>query len=308
MLIIYYVFNTICSELGIVDENDDKFKLISTDSLSSISLESGMKETKSSNPDLSKKSNTGSQNNLNKLGEISRCHPKIFEEIHPTLINNSIKLKDSNVNESKINTENEEEIKEKSKIIPEYLLINSNEQSGSSNSLSPSNKQKSGSNEKINEKKSHKKKKNKALIRSIKSAHILFVEALIFYPLLLLFLISSIIIYKLKESNYNKLISNTEEKDVEIEIDRYLEQNQNDEWAYKCELMEQDIFYHLIELVLLFVVLLRGKKIMKFTCIFKCTKYITYSSIIAFALGPIINVIFNISIYYNNNKPFLLFI
>ncbi|OUM68061.1 hypothetical protein PIROE2DRAFT_4345, partial [Piromyces sp. E2] len=245
--------------IGILNENDAKFKFVS---VKSIPTNSEIKESKSDINELEKSLVTGSQNNLkrsksniNELAKslVSLSHSSnalhelvkgntLLGEKHFLNINNSLVLNEAF--ETKINKEKEKNNSE---------TLSNSELSESKKSLLSNTKK----NNNID-----KKRRKRAIIK----------------------------MFKFKEINYNKHINGMNEKNnSDIDINKYLEQNENDQWTYKCELRKYDIVFYVIELALLTIILLRGKQIMKYICIYKCTKYITYSSIIALALGPPIN-------------------
>ncbi|OUM57726.1 hypothetical protein PIROE2DRAFT_17195, partial [Piromyces sp. E2] len=66
-------------------------------------------------------------------------------------------------------------------------------------------------------------------------------------------------------------------------------QNSNGLWAYSCNLESTDLVFNVIDFFILLVVSIRGKNIINYKLIFKCTQNITYSSVITIILGPLAN-------------------
>ncbi|OUM59806.1 hypothetical protein PIROE2DRAFT_14574 [Piromyces sp. E2] len=116
------------------------------------------------------------------------------------------------------------------------------------------------------------------LKKAIKKAQSTFIEVHIIYPIYILItlLVSILIIDGEKER---------ESKNLNIV------QSKNGEWMYKCNSTNIEILYSFLEFFILLIILKNGITILKYECVFKCTKYITYSSIIGIALGPLINII-----------------
>jgi len=124
----------------------------------------------------------------------------------------------------------------------------------------------------------NKTKNYKNLKKSIKKAQSTFIEVHVIYPIYILItlLVSILIIINEKRTN--------------IKGENII-QSRNGEWMYKCNNNNIDIIYHFLEFIVLLITLKKGLKILKYECVYKCTKFITYSSIIGIALGPLVNVI-----------------
>ncbi|OUM70113.1 hypothetical protein PIROE2DRAFT_1794, partial [Piromyces sp. E2] len=133
------------------------------------------------------------------------------------------------------------------------------------------------SNAELPNKNKGKRKKNKHVIKCIRNAHSIFIEVLFVYPLYVISLTIVTLWYKIKDNNNS------------IDDDHFI-QSDNGQWFYQCDLVDNDIIYYLLELILLIFILIKGIKILNYECVFKCTKYIIYSVIVDIALGPIVNV------------------
>eukprot|EP00833_Pecoramyces_ruminatium_P018420 jgi/Orpsp1_1/1192452/evm.model.d7180000093395.1 len=60
-------------------------------------------------------------------------------------------------------------------------------------------------------------------------------------------------------------------------------------WRYQCPLEHADLVANLIELLLLLFLIIKVIKIWVYIFVFKCVKYIGYSSIIWISIGPLAN-------------------
>ncbi|ORX56025.1 hypothetical protein BCR36DRAFT_346553, partial [Piromyces finnis] len=194
MLVIYYIFNSIGVELGILNEKDEKFKFLSTDTLSD-----SIRGSKTNLNEYSKSSGNQFSIFSSKTNLAFKSNPLLYEEIHPTITNNL----DNNNTDSIINKKYETEIKEKVKSEKRSIDDLNSEYSSSSLILNIS-KSNGNINEKYTEKTSNQKNKNKALIKSVKNAHVMFLEILIFYPIFFIVIIITIGIYKLKDVSYTE--------------------------------------------------------------------------------------------------------
>jgi len=70
-------------------------------------------------------------------------------------------------------------------------------------------------------------------------------------------------------------------------------------WLYKCNMENLDLILNLFDLIILIIIILKGKDVFFCDCFFSILKYIIYSSLICIAIGPIINVSININISFN---------
>lgn len=116
------------------------------------------------------------------------------------------------------------------------------------------------------------------VIRCIKQVHSLFIEVSFIYPICVAFIIL-FIIYIYFRFNKNKYDFKTIKDD-------------NGYWVYKCDLEKVDFFLNWLHLIVMIILLINGKKLFKYQCIFKCTRYITYSLYVSIATGPLVNVIY----------------
>jgi len=126
---------------------------------------------------------------------------------------------------------------------------------------------------------SKKQDTNSSIISCIRQVHSLLIEIYIVYVVYFIS-IFIIFIYHLLNQNNNK--SN----------DYYIVKNNNGDWIYKCNLEEMNFFINCFHLIVMILLLINGRKLLKYQGVFKCTKYIIYSLYIGIAFGPIVNVIF----------------
>ena len=121
--------------------------------------------------------------------------------------------------------------------------------------------------------------------KHIVNAHLLYINFFIIYPIIVVMTAVLLSVYKyiIKE---NEIISKT--------------QSENGEWFYKCNIDTPNLIYNSIELVIIMIILLKGKCVLLMDCVFEVTKYITYSSILAIVFGPLIPV-------RKNTKNFILY-
>jgi len=108
--------------------------------------------------------------------------------------------------------------------------------------------------------------------RHILNAHMINYHFIILYPLIIIITLSLLIIHK--------FIVKTDD----------IIQSENGKWFYKCNLEKPNLIYNILEVLIIVVILLKGKYVLSMNCVFEVTKYITYSSIIAIVLGPLIPV------------------
>ncbi|KAG4085267.1 hypothetical protein H8356DRAFT_1298496 [Neocallimastix lanati (nom. inval.)] len=117
---------------------------------------------------------------------------------------------------------------------------------------------------------------NSNIMSYIEQIHSSIIKILIIYPFYVILIFFLILIIKLKYNNSNKELS--------------VIQSNNGNWIYKCDLENVDFFFNCIDFLFLIIMLINGKKILKYQYIFKCTKYIIYSLYIGVAFGPLINI------------------
>ncbi|ORX57678.1 hypothetical protein BCR36DRAFT_459391 [Piromyces finnis] len=133
-----------------------------------------------------------------------------------------------------------------------------------------------------------KNKNYKAIKKSIKRAHSIFIDICIIYPIFILItLLVSVLI----------IVDERKREDLKINTI----QNKNGEWTYKCNINNINIIYHFLEMSILLVILCKGVIIFKYECIFRCTRSITYSSLTSVILGPAINIF---SILFLDNQQY----
>jgi len=106
--------------------------------------------------------------------------------------------------------------------------------------------------------------------KSISYIHILNVELILLYIIFLAIIIISI-------------ITNRNDKIIDI-------QDYEGKWRYECPLAKLNSSIDLVEFIYIIVVLTRAIKIWNYVYIFKCTRFIAYSSIIWIIMGPFANV------------------
>jgi len=127
---------------------------------------------------------------------------------------------------------------------------------------------------------------NDILMKAEKHANSSTIEALLVYLIYIFVIFFILILYKWKDRKDEKKYNENE--------DNYLEhnliQNTNGEWSYKCDLENVNIFFDIIGLIMLVIILIKGKQMNHYECIFSCIKYITYSCFVGIVLGPIVNV------------------
>ncbi|KAL6599435.1 hypothetical protein U3516DRAFT_494694, partial [Neocallimastix sp. 'constans'] len=129
---------------------------------------------------------------------------------------------------------------------------------------------------------------NSSIISCIRQVHSLLIEIYIVYVVYFIS-IFIIFIYHLLNQNNNK--SN----------DYYIVKNNNGDWIYKCNLEEMNFFINCFHLIVMILLLINGRKLLKYQGVFKCTKYIIYSLYIGIAFGPIVNIT---SFLFLNNQRY----
>ncbi|KAG4088500.1 hypothetical protein H8356DRAFT_1280889 [Neocallimastix lanati (nom. inval.)] len=121
----------------------------------------------------------------------------------------------------------------------------------------------------------------KKINKRILLLHSLALEFCIIYIALWVFLIITTFILKNKETKYK--------------------QEYNYNWRYECPLRTLSLGMTAIESVLILYLVLSTRKIWKYTYIFKCTRYISYACMIWTTLGPLIDLISNLTIQNKSN-------
>ena len=257
-LIIFYIYIALGYELGTVNINNEKYRMVSSFSLDSLSSISSDAST-----DLIRAESTSTVRQENRLyrKNISRS---MDDKLNSNENNNSEKRKFCfQITKLKFI----EKLFGSSQSIENNIsLLKGNENS----SLQPKKSSIAFDEE---SKRKYIEKQRKILKRNIKKAHNLFLEFSIAFPLIIVFTI----LLTIYNSNDN--------------MNHYF-QNDNGNWYYKCDFETPDIIYDSIELLFLILIIIKGKTILSYECIFKCTKYISYSSIIGIVLGPLVNVKF----------------
>ncbi|OUM59930.1 hypothetical protein PIROE2DRAFT_63457 [Piromyces sp. E2] len=130
-------------------------------------------------------------------------------------------------------------------------------------------------------------KRKDSFKRNIRNVHKIFTEAIVIYPFFVIFTLFISILYKYLEN-----------KDTESDI---IIQSDNGEWYYKCNLETFDIIYSSLELFILIIIMIKGRTVLLYEGVFKCTKYIVYSSSVGIVFGPLANMI---SYSFLNNQKY----
>lgn len=116
---------------------------------------------------------------------------------------------------------------------------------------------------------------NDEVINKVGSARSLFTRILFLYFIYILSIIAFIFItFNKSGKNLIKLVN-----------------EENGKFIHQCELEDFDFVYYSLDLFIYVIILIKGKKILSYNCIFKSIKYITYISFIGIAFGPTTNVI-----------------
>ena len=253
-LITLYIYIVLGYELGTINTNNEKYRMVSSFSIDSLSF-------------------VNSDNSIDLIRSESNGTVRLDNRLMKKNINYSMddKLNSNDINISKKRKFCFKTIKLKIKEVfssPKTIENNNGLLKGNENSLLKHKKPSI-----VLDERQYIKNQKKILKRNIKNAHNLFLEISIAFPI--------VIVFTILLSTFN----NNDDKN-------YYFQNDNGEWYYKCDLETPDIIYDSIELLLYIIIILKGKTVLSYECIFKCTKYITYSSIIGIVLGPLVNVIF----------------
>ncbi|OUM60243.1 hypothetical protein PIROE2DRAFT_14061, partial [Piromyces sp. E2] len=118
---------------------------------------------------------------------------------------------------------------------------------------------------------------NEDVLKKIRKIQSVFVEEIVFYSVILIIFI---IIIFFKGNNDNSVLDLKNENNL---------QNKNGEWSYECSLENIDVLFNLMEFIILLLILIKGNQLLNFENVFRCTRYITYSSIVGIITGPTIN-------------------
>ncbi|ORX37496.1 hypothetical protein BCR36DRAFT_26858 [Piromyces finnis] len=116
---------------------------------------------------------------------------------------------------------------------------------------------------------------NENVIKKIKKIKILFFEMIFIYIVYFILLFSSSLV-----GRHNNLME--------------IQDSHSKLWFYKCINESNSIIYNAIEIVILFIILLKGNSLLSFNGIFKSSIYTTYSAWVGLIFGPIINVTMNL--------------
>ncbi|OUM63123.1 hypothetical protein PIROE2DRAFT_10436 [Piromyces sp. E2] len=274
-LVIFYIYISLGHELGIfgyLTDNDKKIYLVNSLSINSFeSIDSNISEIY----DIYLTINNSSSCSINSL------HSKENSEVNISKMDNELSssknmvLKNNNVNENVLNKARKS--LEKLNNTEEKVRTNLNDTFRNKNKEFIEKKRMSLNyiaNKTFNKNDKGKINKNKKMIhKNIKKAHSLFIEIIIIYPLFILLTIILAVAYF--------HVDNNEEKSII--------QSKNGQWFYTCSLEKPDLAYNALELMILVIILIKGKYVIMCNCIFKCTLYIIYSSIIVIVLGPVAN-------------------
>ncbi|OUM58168.1 hypothetical protein PIROE2DRAFT_16647 [Piromyces sp. E2] len=276
VLIIFYIYITLGHELGItgyLTDNDKKIYLVNSLSVDSFeSIDSNISDiynilslnNSASSSINSLHSRENSEVNISKM----KTDNELFSAKNTILKNNENVLNKQSKSLDKLNNIEERNGTNNINIYDNFR--NKNKEYIEKRRMSLSYM----INKALNKNDKGKMNKNKQNIhKNIKKAHSLFLEMVILYPLFILF---TIIL-----ANAYFYVDNNEEKTII--------QSKNGQWFYKCSLEKPDIAYNALEIMILVIILIKGKYVIMCNCVFKCTFYIYYSSIIAIALGPLIN-------------------
>ncbi|ORX82804.1 hypothetical protein BCR32DRAFT_292364 [Anaeromyces robustus] len=351
IIIILYIYVISGSKLGIKNRSDNKYKLVSSDSLSNEiknsnnipnniydenSNESLIKKNdqpkacsdeeinqrielkllninlaySNSMNDINKYTNKKNLNNIylseksskknlnNKRNNLNRNNNKNINDSYNKLLTNMNKSMNMNTN---INTSMNESINDYTNNINNSNNNNNNDTNSNNNyyNNNKNNKNKNKNNKKPNfiskmlsntstrsldSNTSNPSNPSKRVIKNIKQIHTLVFEALIVFPILLFFLIMFMLHAYFKEYKYKN-------HNEDLYLKKYIFQNKDGNWSYKCELENINFVCDLINLTVYTVIIIYGRKVLNYECVFKCTKCITYSSFIGIFLCPLVNIL-----------------
>ncbi|ORX77658.1 hypothetical protein BCR32DRAFT_270514 [Anaeromyces robustus] len=285
VLIILYIYNELGHELGIKSVKDDKFTML----LSSVKSGDNSNITDNQLPSMS-----SSLKDVNQIKKTSSTDLDKFPS------NNNLKHKEGiNGSSERYYQSNDSLLASKKSFFSVNnikKLVHENSRIGNFLNRSEDSIDYKSSNLSLRD------IKNIILKKDIRNSHSIILESLIIYFVYIATTLLIIITFAINESNSNIIYESEISENDNIINNKHLVQNiRNGEWSYKCNLDTYDLFYNIVDLILLIIILLRGKQIYHFQCIFKCTKFITYSSILFVFLGPIFNII---SITTLNNERF----
>jgi len=283
VILILYIYIILGYELGTIDINDEKYKMVSSvsDSLLSIDLEvsnSSLSNLRTINSFVSIPSMDSINENKLTIG-----NTELNKDNHENLRNSIIfkNLKKGRENSSTSSIDSNDSIDFRKNIFMYKNICKTVQMNDGFSSRKSSNDERpnTGTNKKqcnIDSKmKREIDKKMKSFKRNVKNAHNLYIEIIALYSINILCTIFLFVYYKFKEN-----------PDYEANF----VQSYDGKWYYKCTLENIDIIYNSLELFLLGLIILKGKTIMSYEGVFICTKYINYSSIIGVVLGPLVNV------------------
>jgi len=260
IFIIEYIYNALASKLGILSVEDAKFKFINSESTSNFNIFTSV-----------------SDKNIKEISTESKLYEtmndsQIFQEIEKKLNSSSNKRlsKKWTISNGVINVNQSYDLNNTEK---SYIINDNNNGLTSDNNI---NKQKSMNN--TNDEQSKHKRYNH-IKRSIKQIHATLIEIYSLYPIYFCSIILLVVIYYFIDNNSN---------------DNIIQTNIDGKWIYQCNIEDSTIIYNIINFFMLLVILINGKKNAKFECVFKCTKYITYSIYVGIVLGPGVSIVNNV--------------
>ncbi|ORX51108.1 hypothetical protein BCR36DRAFT_288750, partial [Piromyces finnis] len=117
---------------------------------------------------------------------------------------------------------------------------------------------------------------NNSYYKKVKSTHYFHIRIQVLYLFFILFTVATILYYFW---DYKK----NEDKEKELVLNK-------DAFAFQCNLDKPDLFYNSIYVLIIFLLIFIGKITSRFEIIFKYVIYITYSSYVSIATGPLMNV------------------
>jgi len=252
LLIIEYIYIIIASNLGVLNEEDVKFKFVNKEYTSNIDIFTSF-----------------SSQNIKGIAS----EPKIHETLNENQTTQEL--------DKKINSSSNKRLSKKWTItsnVDNYNDLNNTEKSYIINdningsNIDNVNKQKQWNN---NHGEHNKHKIYKHIKRSVKQVHIILVEVYSLYPVYFCSLILLAVIYYFSNSN---------------SYDNIIQTEMDGKWIYKCKMEDTNIIYTVVHFLMLLAILINGRKTSNLECVFKCTKYITYSIYVGIALGPSVSV------------------
>ncbi|OUM63848.1 hypothetical protein PIROE2DRAFT_9517 [Piromyces sp. E2] len=133
----------------------------------------------------------------------------------------------------------------------------------------------------------HENELNENFQRKLKTTYLIFIILILIYLNYMLFIILvTIVIY---------------EKNKDLPLSDKIDHFPNKEWFYQCKLDNLDFHLNLLYMVLIIFMLLEGKTISLYECIYSNIQYINYSVYLSFFLEPLVNVIKNTHNLFNYN-------